>query len=374
MPQWTTKLTALETEIKVLRAAGKTDGQRDRKLTQARVEWDDEKLRLMAELREEKQTSKRATNEKDGLLLRVDKAEGEVDRLEARLEEKEVEIDENNDEIETLQDLLADAGALYGHLASNSVDKALHDRSRLRILELEAALSTANARLLPLRISRQHQKDIASRVDTLERMLSESEWTVAQLSVSLRMFNQTSSSPPSSPPSMDTLDGTTLRQTIDCHTVISSIIDIYASHLLLRLSTHQEAHLSLSSESFDRLLSHASLDDRLRESLAAVADAQKQLVQADRDVNRQTVELTSCQAELGSLRQSERDARTALAGLQTAVEGATVERAVIERGLKERVRVTEETLERERDNLRRLASTLGQSKVAQEALREDLEK
>lgn len=370
--QWTAKIASLEADLQA--AAGKADASKDRgRLVQARVEWDAEKLRLLGEVREEKQAARRAAKDKEAADAEAARLVALVEGLEGQLEDTIDAAATAEDEAETLRALLADASALYGRLASTSVDKALYDGVRARAAALELELATAAARLLPLRVSRQHQKDLAERVSTLELLLAEADDAGTALHAALRSVVDAPGVRMAVPDRVPT-EPFDSGVTVDCFAVKASVDVLLTSHLSARLADVERQHRSLTVQAFDDELSAVAVADQLSTAVAGSSSLQARLTNAEGALAQLTAELKTTTAELAAVRSRETDARAALATLEDAHAKGLTERAAVEKDLKGALRRADEALGAERDTIKRLASTVGQGKVAEEALRADLAK
>jgi len=363
----------LETQLAV--TSSQPEAAKDRgRLVQARVEWDAEKLVLLGSIREEKQTAHRAAKEKEGAEQEAARLADRIECLERRLEAAEEAAERAGEHSSTLEALLADASALYGRLAETSIERSTYETSRARVTELERELTTAQARLLPLRVSRQHQKDLAERVVALEELLSASDERADALQTTLQSLVNEAPAPrmnPERPPLEAFLSAET---TAGCYATKAAIDAALQSHLVDRVAFLERRHRDLAMASFDDGLASSALTDELTTAVSSLKAVQLKLEHAERAVAQHTAEQATARIELAAVRSREDEARSVLALLQETQTADEAQHVIVERELRAAAKRAEEAFAVERETVKRLASTLGQSKVAQEALRSDLGK
>ena len=341
---------------------------------QARVEWDAEKIQLLGEIREEKQAARRAARDKEAVELENARLSDRIESLDGRLEAAEEAATLALEHSSMLDALLVDASALYGRLNETSIDRSTYEALRSRTTELERDLSTAQARLLPLRVSRQHQKDLVERVSTLEDLLIVAETRADDLQATLRSLIDDSPAPRLAvqrPPLDAFLSGET---TASCYAAKAALDATLCAHLVDRAALLERRSRDLSTVAFDNLLASSALTDELSSAVSSLEAAQLKLQQAENAIDLHGAEQASSRTDMAALRSREGDARAALASLSATHATSEAERSALERELRLALRRVEEALGTERDTVKRLASALGQSKVAQESMRSDFDK
>lgn len=344
--QWTARIAALETQV----------------------------VDAAAELRLGKQAARRAARDHEATQQKIDRLSGQIEGLGSQLETAEQATAKALAHASTLEALLVDAGALYGRLAETSIDRTTYEVVRTRAAELERDLTTAQARLLPLRISRQHQKDLAERVRALEGLLADSDARADELQQTLQsviddapLARWTTAYPP--------LEAfLSAETTAGCHAAKAAIDATLHAHLVERTVFLERRGRDLAAAAFDDLLASSALAQEVSVAVGSLETAQAKLHQAQAAIDQHEVERSAAQAELAAIRSSEGDARSAHAALERQHAVSEAEHSKVERDLRAALRRAEEALATERDTVQRLASTLGQSKVAQEAMRGDLDK
>jgi hypothetical protein len=303
--------------------------------------------------------------------IQLEQVQAEITQAKAELDADrkrgEVQREELVEQLEALRDMLGQAAAQYGNLVSETVSKAAYDKLwcernslQFHTFRLERKLANTEA-----------------QVAELASLIRQSQDANGLLEAELRATEEHRIS------CFDALEDLSTDLRSDGDSTHSQLVDrLYAAHEELLLS-ELEIQVMLSSSDRRSAQSYAALNDELASSCVAmradldaeqvVSQAQAIQLQAAKAVQEATTaDLHAVRTDLESTRKQFEETLSLLSAVRMREAALVQEVEEVRTQNEEQATAQKQALQKEKETVAKLASSLQQSKVAEEELRAEV--